>query len=258
MSGSGATASSPPWPMPRRRRWSRWRSCTRVACSTIPPSPPARSAASTSRRSRSSPTARGRWGSPTIILRTRRTLPSTPAWPRRRRASPPLPPGRCRPGAPPAGSSPAYREEELLAATIAGLIADTRHVAIGAASPIPAAAALLARECGNGRPQVSLLASRRQSFFTDGGGELFGCGGQGRIDVFFLSGAQIDGEADINLVSIGDYDHPKARFAGSFGSAYLYYVVPKVILFRLEHTRRTLVEKVDFISAPGTSPDNVH
>jgi glutaconate CoA-transferase, subunit B len=34
--------------------------------------------------------------------------------------------------------------------------------------------------------------------------------------------------------------------------------VPKVILFRLEHSRRTLVEKVDFISAPGTSPDNVH
>jgi glutaconate CoA-transferase, subunit B len=34
--------------------------------------------------------------------------------------------------------------------------------------------------------------------------------------------------------------------------------VPKVILFRLEHSRRTLVAKVDFISAPGTSPDNVH
>jgi glutaconate CoA-transferase, subunit B len=151
-----------------------------------------------------------------------------------------------------------YREEELLAATIAGLIGDTRHVAIGAASPIPAAAALLACECGNGRPQVSLLGSRRQSFFTDGGRELFDCAGQGRIDAFFLSGAQIDGEANINLVSIGDYEHPKARFAGSFGSAYLYYVVPKVILFRLEHTRRTLVEKVDFISAPGISPDNVH
>jgi glutaconate CoA-transferase subunit B len=161
-------------------------------------------------------------------------------------------------GAPPDGSSAAYREEELLAATIAGLIGDTRHVAIGAASPIPAAAALLARECGNGRPQVSLLGSRRQSFFTDGGRELFDCAGQGRIDAFFLSGAQIDGEANINLVSIGDYAQPKARFAGSFGSAYLYYVVPKVILFRLEHTRRTLVEKVDFISAPGGSPDNVH
>jgi len=60
------------------------------------------------------------------------------------------------------------------------------------------------------------------------------------------------------LVSVGDYEQPKARFPGSFGSAYLYFVVPRVILFRLEHTRRTLVDKVDFISAPGTSPDNVY
>ena len=151
-----------------------------------------------------------------------------------------------------------FREEELLASSIAGLIGDARHVAVGASSPIPAAAAMLARERGDGRPYVSLLGSRRQNFFTDGGRELFDCAGQGRIDAFFLSGAQIDGEANINLVSIGDYAHPKARFPGSFGSAYLYYVVPKVILFRLEHTRRTLVEKVDFISAPGASADNVY
>ena len=153
--------------------------------------------------------------------------------------------------------NPSYRTEELLADVIAGLIGDARHVAIGATSPIPAAAALLARERGNGRPYVSLLGSRRNNFFTDGGRELFDCAGQGRIDVFFLSGGQIDGEANVNLVSVGDYDKPKVRFPGSFGSSYLYYVVPKVILFRLEHTRRTLVEKVDFISAPGTSADNV-
>jgi len=76
--------------------------------------------------------------------------------------------------------------------------------------------------------------------------------------VFFLSGGQIDGEGNINLVGIGDHEHPTVRFPGSFGSSYLYYVVPKVILFRLEHSRRTLVKKVDFISAPGTSPDNIH
>jgi len=152
----------------------------------------------------------------------------------------------------------AYRGEELLADVIAGLIGDARHVAIGASSPIPAAAALLARERGGGRPYVSLLGSRRQSFFTDGGRELFDCAGQGRIDVFFLSGGQIDGEGNINLVGIGDDAHPTVRFPGSFGSSYLYYVVPKVILFRLEHSRRTLVAKVDFVSAPGTSPDNVH
>jgi glutaconate CoA-transferase subunit B len=152
---------------------------------------------------------------------------------------------------------PDFRDEELLAATIADLIGDVRHVAVGNASPIPATAALLARARGNGRPYVSLLGSRKQ-FFTDGGVELFDCAGQGRIDVFFLSGGQIDGEGNINLVSVGDYDSPTARFPGSFGSGYLYYVVPKIILFRTEHSRRTLVPRVDFISAPGGSPGNVY
>jgi glutaconate CoA-transferase subunit B len=160
-------------------------------------------------------------------------------------------------GAPP----DSFRDEELLADAICRLIGDVRHVAVGASSPIPATAALLARERANlqnnsGKPYVSLLGSRAHTFFTDGARELFDCAGQGRVDVFFLSGGQIDGQGNINLVSVGDYDHPKARFPGSFGSAYLYYVVPKVILFRVEHSRRTLVPKVDFISAPGGSADN--
>jgi glutaconate CoA-transferase subunit B len=157
---------------------------------------------------------------------------------------------------------PSFRPEELLADVIAGLIGDCRHVAVGNASPIPAAAALLARERGKlqglGRPYVSLLQSRKHNFFTDGARELFDCAGQGRIDVFFLSGGQIDGQGNVNLVSTGDYEHPEVRFPGSFGSAYLYYVVPKVILFRLEHSRRTLVPKVDFISAAGASAPNVY
>ena len=151
-----------------------------------------------------------------------------------------------------------FSDEELLASAIADLIGDVRHVAVGNASPIPATAALLARERGGGRPYVSLLQSRKHNFFTDGGRELFDCAGQGRIDVFFLSGGEIDGEGNINLVSIGDYAHPKVRFPGSFGAAYLYYVVPKVILFRTEHSRRTLVPKVSFVSAPGGSEPNVY
>jgi glutaconate CoA-transferase subunit B len=155
-----------------------------------------------------------------------------------------------------------FRDEELLADAICRLIGDVRHIAVGAQSPIPATAALLARERANlndsaSRPYVSLLGSRDHTFFTDGARELFDCAGQGRVDVFFLSGGQIDGQGNINLVTVGDYEHPKARFPGSFGAAYLYYVVPKVILFRTEHSRRTLVPKVDFISAPGGSPGNV-
>jgi glutaconate CoA-transferase subunit B len=70
--------------------------------------------------------------------------------------------------------------------------------------------------------------------------------GQGRIDVFFLGGAQIDGEANINLVRAEG-----RRFPGSFGSAFMYSVVKNVILFREEHSKRVLVPKVEFISAAG-------
>jgi glutaconate CoA-transferase subunit B len=150
-----------------------------------------------------------------------------------------------------------FRSEELLADVIANLIGDVRHVAVGNASPIPATASLLARERGRGRPYVSLLGSPKNTFWTDGARELFDCAGQGRIDVFFLSGGQIDGHGNINLVEIGEHGHPKVRFPGSFGSAYLYYVVPKVILFRTEHSKRTLVPDVDFISAPGSNAPNV-
>ena len=153
---------------------------------------------------------------------------------------------------------PDANPEELLIDVVLRLIAGARHVAVGANSPIPAAAAFLAQRLGGGRPYVSLQQSPKHNLFTDGGRELFDAAGQGRIDVFFLSGAQIDGEANINLVAIGDYARPKARFPGSFGSAYLYFVVPRVILFRTEHSRRTLVPKVDFVSAPGSSPPNVY
>jgi glutaconate CoA-transferase, subunit B len=150
-----------------------------------------------------------------------------------------------------------HRPEELLIDVIAGMLAGLGHVAVGAASPIPGAAALLARARSGGILRVSVLGSERHNPFTDGGRELFDCAAQGRIDAFFLSGGQIDGEGNINLVGIGGYPRSKVRFPGSFGSAYLAFLVPRIILFREEHTPRTLVERVDFVSAPGTSPRHV-
>jgi acyl CoA:acetate/3-ketoacid CoA transferase alpha subunit/acyl CoA:acetate/3-ketoacid CoA transferase beta subunit len=198
--------------------------------------------------------AAGRSACRIIIPPILRILRNMRGWPRRRTVLRITCNGMFMYAAPPE----AIRDEELLASVIADLIGDVRHVAVGNASPIPATAALLARERGKGRPYVSLLQSRKHNFFTDGARELFDCAGQGLIDVFFLSGGQIDGQGNINLVNIGDYEKPKVRFPGSFGSAHLYYVVPKMILFRMEHSRRTLVEKVDFVSAPGVSPDNVY
>jgi len=149
---------------------------------------------------------------------------------------------------------------ERLIATIAGLLDGVRHVAVGAASPIPAAAAMLlrARQDGGAPVRVSILGSVRHNFFTNGSAELFDCAAQGRIDAFFLGGGQIDGQGNINLVGVGDYPQSKVRWPGSFGAAFLYFQVPRVILFREEHSPRVLVPRVDFISAPGVTPANVY
>ena len=151
-----------------------------------------------------------------------------------------------------------HNKTELLIAAIARLLDGCRHVCVGASSPIPGAAALLTRARTGGALRVNLLGSRRHNFFTNGGVELFDCAAEGRIDAFFLGGGQIDGQANINLVGTGDYPNTRIRWPGSFGSAYLYFLVPRVILFREEHSRRVFVEKVDFVSAPGTSEPGIY
>jgi glutaconate CoA-transferase subunit B len=149
------------------------------------------------------------------------------------------------------------RREELYASVIADLLQGIGHVAVGMLSPIPGCGALLAQALSPTPLRVSILGSRDFNRWTNGGAELFDVAGRGKLDAFFLSGGQIDGQGNINLVGVGDYPETKVRWSGSFGSAYLYYVVPRVILFRWEHSRRTLVEQVDFISAPGQSPAGV-
>ncbi len=146
---------------------------------------------------------------------------------------------------------------ELLIACVNRLLEGCRTIAVGNSSPIPGSAALL-RRAKDPDTRMLMLGSRKHNAFTDGGRELFDCAAQGRIDAFFLGGGQIDGHGNINLVGLGPYPRITHRFPGSFGSAFLYYVVPRVILFREEHTPRVMVPQVDFVSAPGTSAPEVH
>lgn len=158
-----------------------------------------------------------------------------------------------------ASATLAFSREELLICNIARLLQGCRIVATGASSPIPGSAALLARAQSGGALRVNVLGSVRNDFLCNGGVELFDLAAQGRLDAFFLGGGQIDGEANINLVGAGgEYPQTDVRWPGSFGSAYLYYLVPRVILFREEHTRRVLVPKVDFISAAGPKNDGTY
>ncbi|MDE2516677.1 MAG: CoA synthetase [Rhodospirillales bacterium] len=151
--------------------------------------------------------------------------------------------------------------EERMAVALARLIRDpaappARHIAVGAASPIPAAACWLVRKSGV-EVRLSLLHKRSGNPFTEGTRELFDLTGQGRIDLFFLGGGQIDGQANINLVGTGAWPGQGVRFPGSFGSAFMYMMTPRTILFREEHSARVLVPRVDIVSAPGVSEPGV-
>ena len=167
-----------------------------------------------------------------------------------------------------------YNAMELMICCAARLLEDGRTVAVG--TGVPCAAAMLAQrtaapnlviffEAGGVAPQlptmpISVGDSRTfyRGLMATSMADVMETCQRGMMDYTFLGGAQIDPFGNLNSTMLGaDYAKPKVRFPGSFGSAYLYYVVPRVILFRLEHSRRTLVPKVDFISAPGSSPDNV-
>lgn len=73
----------------------------------------------------------------------------------------------------------------------------------------------------------------------------------GRVDVGFLSGAQIDRFGNINSTSIGaDPRHPKVRFPGSGGSCDIACLAKRTVIIAL-HEKRRFPEKIDYITSPG-------
>ena len=73
----------------------------------------------------------------------------------------------------------------------------------------------------------------------------------GRIDVGFLGAAQIDRYANINTTVIGrEYRHPLVRLPGAGGAPEIAAFCGEVLVV-LRHSRRTFVERVDFVTSFG-------
>ena len=73
----------------------------------------------------------------------------------------------------------------------------------------------------------------------------------GRIDVGFLSAAQIDRFANINTTVIGtDYRHPAVRLPGAGGAPEIAASCREVVVV-LRQTVRTFVDRVDFVTSVG-------
>jgi glutaconate CoA-transferase subunit B len=72
----------------------------------------------------------------------------------------------------------------------------------------------------------------------------------GRIDVGFLSGAQIDRFGNLNTTVIGEYEEPDVRLPGSGGAPEIAASCKEVIVV-MRHRRRAFVDHVDFVTSVG-------
>jgi len=72
----------------------------------------------------------------------------------------------------------------------------------------------------------------------------------GRIDVGFLSAAQIDRFGNLNSTVVGGYEDPKVRLPGAGGAPEIMSSAGSVIVM-LRHTERAFVPSVDFVTSVG-------
>lgn len=72
----------------------------------------------------------------------------------------------------------------------------------------------------------------------------------GRVEVGFLGAAQVDRFANLNSTVIGEYVDPKVRLPGAGGAPEI-ATLAKETLIIINHDKRKLVEKVDFITSAG-------
>ncbi len=149
-----------------------------------------------------------------------------------------------------------YSEAELMAILMSREVRDREVSACGALSQIPAAGLLLAKELHAPDAELIMLNTVFRPFQTSR--QFHFLAQRGELGLFFVSGVQIDGHGNYNLHQIGrDPERPEVRFPGGYGGGMIYYCSRRTVVFRTEHTRRSLVDRVDFISAAGSSPANV-
>lgn len=74
---------------------------------------------------------------------------------------------------------------------------------------------------------------------------------RGGLDLVYLGCAQVDGQGRTNVSVIGDWHNPKVRLPGGGGAAVMMPTAKRVATWRTEHSTRTLVEKLDFVTAAG-------
>jgi glutaconate CoA-transferase subunit B len=141
-----------------------------------------------------------------------------------------------------------YNPVELMVVLLSREVRDNEISACGALSHIPAAGMLLAKELHARNAELIILNSIFNPFKTSR--QFHYLAQRGELGLFFVSGVQIDQYANYNLHQLGpDHAQPDVRFPGGYGGGLIYYAARRSVAFRTEHTKRSFVENVDYISA---------
>jgi len=161
-----------------------------------------------------------------------------------------------------------YNTAELVAVMSARALKDGQVVFAGAGMPLLAAIAAqkmhaptltILFEGGSVSPRIEIgkmPASTNEARATYGSvmtpsitDMLLFCQ-RGFVDVGFLGGAQIDKFGNLNTSYIGDLENPDVRLPGSGGANDIASCTDFIV--STHHEKRRFVEKVDFITSPGS------
>lgn len=170
------------------------------------------------------------------------------------------------------------QKDEIMAVCMARQIKDGEVVAQGIATPLAAAAYLLARKThapnlyfasaiGQGicRRPAPLSISRVESLWLDRSLTNVGFV-RAAADVLpnlrpteFFRPGQIDAHGNFNNIAFGkDYTHPRLRLPGTGGIPDVTTFGSDIHFYVTRHSRVTFVPKLDFLSGLGYHPDRRH
>ncbi|HEX2909718.1 MAG TPA: CoA-transferase [Chloroflexia bacterium] len=164
--------------------------------------------------------------------------------------------------------SRAYEVQELMATVLARSLRDGEMVGTGAGSALARAACRLAQLShapdlsfvAGGSGAINPLLEPLTASSCDYANldceailplaDVIEMIASGRCDVFCYGGLQVDKFGNVNLSLIGDPDRPQLRGPGS-AALPLVANVGRNLIFMTDHSPRSFVEKVAFVTAPG-------
>ena len=163
--------------------------------------------------------------------------------------------------------SEVYTAQELMVAVASREIHDGDLVFVGMRLPILAYAVALETHAPNARGlfEVGLMRDRPADAFLGTMGDPPNVVGavwatrmsnamalmaQGRVDLGFIGGAEVDRFGNLNTSYVGDPGRPAVKLPGSGGGADIAILSRRWVTL-MNHERRRLVDRVSFLTSPG-------